>query len=56
MAWAEEQARAMDCHSVVVNTISFQAPGFYLKLGYSQFGETSDYEGGYKRHYFEKGV
>ena len=42
--------------STCFNDVQFQAPGFYLKLGYNQFGETSDYEGGYKKHYFEKGV
>ena len=54
VAWAEEQARAMDSGSVVVNTMSFQAPGFYLKLGYTQFGQTENYEGGHSRLYYEK--
>ena len=56
MAWAEENAREMGCRSVVVDTLSFQAPGFYIKLGYTQFGETRNYERGYKRLYFEKGI
>ena len=54
--WAEEQGRTMGYHSVVVDTMSFQAPGFYLKLGYTQFGETRNYEGSHGRLYFEKGI
>ena len=56
MGWAEEQGRAMGCVSVVVDTLSFQVPGFYLKLGYTQFGETRNYEGDHKRLYFEKRI
>ena len=56
MGWAEEQGRAIGCHAVVVDTLSFQAPGFYRRLGYTQFGETRDYEGGHSRLYFEKAI
>ena len=54
MLWAEERGRELGCASVVVDTMSFQAPGFYVKLGYRQFGVTEGYEGGASRHYFEK--
>ncbi len=54
MSWAEERGRELGCVSFVVDTMSFQAPGFYAKLGYRQFGMTEGYEGGASRHYFEK--
>ena len=56
MRWAEEQGRAIGCHAVVVDTLSFQAPGFYRKLGYTQFGATRNYEGGHGKFYFEKEI
>ncbi|MFJ2192001.1 GNAT family N-acetyltransferase [Kitasatospora sp. NPDC087861] len=36
---AEEEARARGCRSAVLYTISFQAPGFYLKHGWRLLGE-----------------
>lgn len=54
MDWAEERGRELNCVSVVVDTMSFQAPGFYARLGYRQFGLSEGYEGGASRHYFEK--
>lgn len=54
MDWAEERAIGMGCNSVVVDTMSFQAPEFYVKLGYKQIGLSEGYEGGASRHYFEK--
>ena len=54
MGWAEERGRELDCASIMVDTMSFQAPEFYAKLGYRQFGLSEGYEGGASRHYFEK--
>lgn len=54
MGWAEGQGRKLGCASAVVDTMSFQAPEFYVKLGYEQFGFSEGYEGGASRHYFEK--
>ena len=54
MTWVEERGRELDCTSVVVDTMSFQAPGFYAKLGYKQFGLSEGYENGTSRHYLEK--
>ena len=56
MSWTEERGRELGCAAVVVDTMSFQAPGFYVKLGYTQFGKTEGYEGGASRHYFEKAL
>lgn len=36
---AEDEARARGCHTAVLYTISFQAPGFYLKQGWTMLGE-----------------
>jgi len=38
MALAEDVARRRGCHSAWLDTFSFQAPGFYQKLGYEEFG------------------
>ena len=54
MSWAEERGRELGCVSVVVDTMSFQAPDFYVRLGYRQFGLSEGYEGGASRYYFEK--
>ena len=56
MEWAEERGRELGCTGVVVDTMSFQAPGFYERLGYRRFGLSEGYEGGASRHYFEKGL
>ena len=54
MNWAEARGRELGCTSAVVDTMSFQAPEFYVKLGYEQIGLFEGYEGGASRHYFEK--
>ena len=56
MKWAEERGRELGCTSLVVDTMSFQAPGFYERLGYRRFGMSEGYEGGASRHYFEKAL
>jgi len=35
---AEEEARRRGCRAAVLITISFQAPGFYERLGWREFG------------------
>jgi ribosomal protein S18 acetylase RimI-like enzyme len=52
MAGAEEHARAKDCHSAWLDT--FQANGFYEKLGYRSFGVLDDYPAGQSRHFLRK--
>ena len=53
MAGAEARALERGCHSAWVDTFSFQAPGFYRKLGYEPFGEL-DYPPGHKRIFLQK--
>ena len=56
MDWAEERGKELGCTSVMVDTMSFQAPRFYARRGYRQFGLAEGYEGGASRHYFEKAL
>jgi hypothetical protein len=53
MGAAEGRAVERGCHSAWVDTFSFQAPGFYPKLGYEVFGEL-DYPPGHKRIFLQK--
>ena len=50
---AEGRAVERGCHSAWVDTFSFQAPGFYPKLGYEPFVEI-DYPPDFKRIFFKK--
>jgi GNAT superfamily N-acetyltransferase len=54
MAQAEALAREKNCYGLWLDTFDFQAPEFYRKLGFSQFGEIVDYPPGHKRHFFQK--
>lgn len=54
MAQAEALAKEKNCYGLWLDTFDFQAPEFYRKLGFSQFGEIVDYPPGHKRHYFQK--
>jgi len=53
MGDAEARALERGCHSAWIDTFSFQAPGFYPKLGYEVFGEL-DYPPGHRRIFFRK--
>jgi GNAT superfamily N-acetyltransferase len=50
---AEGRAIERGCHSAWVDTFSFQAPGFYPKLGYAPFGEL-DYPPDFRRTFFRR--
>ena len=54
MAAAEVEARARGCRGAHVDTFSFQAVGFYRKLGFAQFGELQDCPPGHARLFFCK--
>ena len=54
MKAAEDEARARGCNRVFLDTLSFQALGFYQKLGYVEFGRLFGFSGKYERHYLHK--
>ncbi|TMU84951.1 GNAT family N-acetyltransferase [Bacillus sp. BHET2] len=50
----EEYAREKGCHLVMLDTFSFQAPDFYKKMGYREFGVLEDFPKGRSQHFMEK--
>lgn len=54
MEQAETVAREKGCVGIWLDTFSFQAPGFYEKLGYAVFGEIPDYPTGSSRFFLSK--
>ncbi|MHC8382427.1 GNAT family N-acetyltransferase [Pseudomonas sp. LB3P14] len=54
MQMAEDLAREKGCIGVWLDTFDFQAPEFYKKLGYSEFGQIADYPPGHKRFFLQK--
>ena len=53
---AEEEALSRGCRNVLLDTMSFQAPEFYRKLGYEEFGVLAGFAGPHARHYFRKSL
>src|ERR1051326_710812 len=51
---AEAEAITRGCGAVWLDTFSFQARGFYERLGYSVFGTLEGYPPGHRRHYLYK--
>jgi len=51
---AERHARRRGSRLIHLNTYSFQAPGFYEKLGYRRFGGISGSPQGKSRHFYVK--
>jgi GNAT superfamily N-acetyltransferase len=51
---AEEEAVRRHCRAAWVDSYSFQAPGFYERLGYSVFGKLDDYPQGHQRFFLWK--
>lgn len=51
---AEMESKSRGCKYAFLNTFSFQAEGFYLKLGYKKVFSLDDYPVTGKRHYFVK--
>ena len=51
---AEEEGRQRGAEYSYLDTFSFQAPGFYQKLGYEVFGELNDFPTGHQRYFMKK--
>jgi len=57
IAQAEEEATVRcDCHGVWLDTFSWQARGFYEKLGYSLFGKIDDDPMGHQGFFLKKAI
>ncbi|USU12193.1 GNAT family N-acetyltransferase [Sphingomonadaceae bacterium OTU29THOMA1] len=56
MLAAEEQARRFGCIGVWLDTFSFQARGFYEKLGYHVVGRINDFPPGETRFFLNKRI
>ena len=53
---AESEAKKRNCHSVHVDTMSWQAPEFYKKHGYKVIGELNDIPAGNKKYHLIKAL
>jgi ribosomal protein S18 acetylase RimI-like enzyme len=51
---AETEAMKRGCKHAFLDTFSFQALGFYRKLGYSEFGRLSGFSGQHERYFLRK--
>ena len=54
MRRAEAEAFDRGCHHAHLETVDFQARGFYERLGYTVFGVLEGYPRPYKRFYMQK--
>ena len=54
MALAEAEARKRGCIGIWLDTFTFQAPGFYAKLGFEEFGRISGFPPGHDRLFLLK--
>lgn len=54
MALAEREARAAGMRGMRLDTFTFQAPEFYRKLGFEEFGRIGEYPAGHARVFFVK--
>jgi GNAT superfamily N-acetyltransferase len=51
---AERETRSRGYRGIFLDTFTFQAPGFYEKLGFTRFGSIQNYCDGHDRHFYEK--
>jgi len=56
MKAAEKEARRHCVKQAWLDTFSFQAPGFYRKLGYRSFGRLKDFPAGHSRTFLTKAL
>jgi ribosomal protein S18 acetylase RimI-like enzyme len=54
MESAEREAVARGCSLIVLDTHSFQEPGFYQQLGFEIIGTHDGYPRGHQKHYLRK--
>jgi GNAT superfamily N-acetyltransferase len=52
----EDEARRLGAKRSYVDTMSFQAPGFYRTCGYEEFGSIDGYPNGVTRHWLTKSL
>lgn len=50
----EKKAVELGCGNAYLNTMSYQAPEFYKRLGYQKFAELEDFPPGHSREFFRK--
>jgi GNAT superfamily N-acetyltransferase len=56
MLKAEQTAKERGCDRSYLDTFSFQALGFYERLGYGIFGVLEDFPPGHKRYFLQKQI
>jgi len=56
MAEAEKEAKKRFCSFISLDTFSFQAPGFYEKIGFEKIGTEIDFPKGFKKYYYRKEI
>ncbi len=54
MEAVEAEAVRRGCRKIVLSSHSFQAPGFYIRLGFTIMGQYEDYPLGFQSVYLEK--
>ena len=53
---AETEARSRGVRNVYLDSFSFQAPAFYAKLGYREFGRLREFPAGHDRVWMTKAL
>lgn len=53
---AEKEAKNRNCKFISLDTFSFQAPGFYEKLGFEKIGTETDFPKGFEKYYYRKKI
>ncbi len=54
MAMAEAEARRLGCAGIWLDTFTFQAPGFYARLGFEEAGRITGHPPGHDRIFLVK--